>query len=111
MQPISAAATASSHPRIALREAITTVDRLLATADCLTREAQELQGKPNHHFVNPISIIVIIEQLPRILDHFNEEAAADRKSPVLLFRLHSLFMNLAFRRRLGPCSCPHAHSS
>jgi hypothetical protein len=111
IQPVSAAATASPHPHIALREAIATVDRLLATADCLTREARELQGKLNHRCVNPISINSITEQLPRILDHFNEEAAADRKSLVLLFCLHSLFMNLAFRRRLGPCSCPHARSS
>ncbi|KAJ7776680.1 hypothetical protein B0H14DRAFT_3508260 [Mycena olivaceomarginata] len=60
MQPISAAATGFPHPRIALREAIATVDRLLAAAESLKRDAEELQ-----------------EQLPHILDHFNEDAAAD----------------------------------
>jgi hypothetical protein len=40
-------------------------------------------------FVAPISLIFLTtEQLPRILDHFNEEAAADSESLVTVFSFH-----------------------
>lgn len=100
MHPISAA-TGLSHPRIALQEAIATVDSLLATAERLTRDAEVLQGKHNHPFVTPILIISLTEQLPRILDHFNEDAAADSKYLVTVFCFRVLF-TMAFHRYLGP---------
>ncbi|KAJ7367582.1 hypothetical protein DFH08DRAFT_946569 [Mycena albidolilacea] len=61
MQPPLAAATFTSpDPHVALQEAIATVNRLLVSAADLTNQAKALQ-----------------DQLPHILDHFNEEATAD----------------------------------